>query len=69
MGKECKVEGCSAPHSAKGYCERHYTQFRRHGHIISAERLLSPRIGVRRKGGYVFIFLMLNTQEQTNEDT
>lgn len=31
--KECKVDGCSNPHLAKGYCSRHYRQTKRRGYI------------------------------------
>lgn len=29
----CSVEGCNGKHVGKGYCMKHYKQFRRHGHI------------------------------------
>lgn len=32
--KMCKVEGCNGKHVAKGYCKKHYQQYKRHGHII-----------------------------------
>lgn len=51
----CCVEGCNEPYHANGYCRRHYTQFRKHGKIISVDRILSPRIGERKKGGYVYL--------------
>ena len=31
--KECKVEGCSKQSHARGFCTRHYAQWRRHGII------------------------------------
>ena len=34
MSKKCKVDGCNNKHLAKGYCEKHYAQVRRHGHIL-----------------------------------
>jgi hypothetical protein len=32
-GKGCKVRGCSEKHAAKGYCLKHYSQWRYHGHV------------------------------------
>ena len=32
--RTCSVEGCENKHKAKGYCRKHYTQFRRHGYIL-----------------------------------
>jgi len=29
----CCVQGCTAPHHAKGYCKSHYSQLRRRGQI------------------------------------
>ncbi|SRR5258706_5248209 len=34
--KTCSVEGCSDPHLAKGFCDRHYKQWRKHGEITKA---------------------------------
>ena len=31
--KECKVEGCSRKSHARGFCTRHYAQWKRHGII------------------------------------
>lgn len=31
--KKCKVNGCNNKHCAKGYCEKHYRQFKKFGHI------------------------------------
>ena len=55
MEKVCSVEGCNSPHSAKGYCLRHYLQFHRHGKIISIDRLVAERTGQKMKMGYVYI--------------
>lgn len=32
--KICTVEGCENKHYAKGYCAKHYKQFKNHGHIL-----------------------------------
>lgn len=32
--KICSVERCGNKHYAKGYCQKHYMQFKRHGEII-----------------------------------
>ena len=31
--KKCKVEGCNGVHKAKGYCAKHYAQYKRHGEV------------------------------------
>lgn len=31
MHTDCSVDGCTAPHNAKGFCGAHYRNFRRHG--------------------------------------
>ena len=32
------MEGCTAPHHAKGYCKSHYSQLRRHGDVEDSAR-------------------------------
>lgn len=32
--RTCSVEGCNGKHVGKGYCRKHYSQYRRHGHIL-----------------------------------
>ena len=32
--RTCSVENCDCRHYAKGYCAKHYYQFKRHGHIL-----------------------------------
>ena len=39
--KLCSVEGCNRKHEAKGYCDKHYKQFKKHGRIIDDE--LKPK--------------------------
>lgn len=34
MSKKCSVEGCNNKYRCKGYCNRHYKQFRKHGRIL-----------------------------------
>lgn len=51
----CLVDGCDAPHEAKGYCSRHYSQILKHGKIVFIERVLSPKIGLRKRGGYIYV--------------
>ena len=38
MSKTCSVEGCNNKHKAKGYCNKHYYQFKRHGYILERTR-------------------------------
>ena len=42
--EHCKFEGCSKPHSAKGYCERHWARLRRHGDPASVNTTSSEEI-------------------------
>lgn len=32
--KSCSVQGCSNIEAAKGWCQKHYMRFQRHGHIL-----------------------------------
>lgn len=36
--KICKVDGCNCKVHAKGYCDRHYRQFKKHGKIIIGKK-------------------------------
>lgn len=36
--RTCKVQNCNNKHKAKGYCSKHYYQFKRHGHILERTR-------------------------------
>lgn len=38
MKKKCTIEGCDKPHKAKGYCNTHYTIFKRTGSPFSSLR-------------------------------
>ena len=55
MNNMCIVDGCNEARNSKGYCMRHYSQFRRHGKIISVGRMIAPKMGQRMKMGYVYI--------------
>jgi hypothetical protein len=37
--KLCSVESCEKKHWARGYCQRHYYQAKRHGHITPNEEM------------------------------
>ena len=39
--KPCKANGCKNRHKAKGYCEKHYVQIRRHGKLFAT--MQAPR--------------------------
>lgn len=36
--KTCKVEGCNGKHKAKGYCDKHYQQYKKYGYILDRSR-------------------------------
>lgn len=38
MSKKCSIEGCENKYKCKGYCEKHYLQFKRYGHILERTR-------------------------------
>lgn len=38
MCKTCSVEGCENKYYKKGYCSKHYSQVRKHGHILERTR-------------------------------
>ena len=38
MKETCSVEGCDNKYLAKGYCDKHYRQFKRHGKILERTR-------------------------------
>lgn len=44
MSKKCTVDGCNNKHRCKGYCQKHYRQFKRHGHILERTRFDSNEI-------------------------
>jgi len=37
-GAICAADGCEAPHSAKGYCNKHYHRVKAHGTIDATNR-------------------------------
>ena len=42
--KKCTVEGCENKHKAKGYCGKHYAQFKRYGCILERTRFCANEI-------------------------
>jgi len=32
---KCSVEGCNEKHKAKGYCNRHYRQYKKYGEVLT----------------------------------
>lgn len=63
--KICSVEGCNKKHFGKGYCEKHYTQIRRHGKILDRTRH-DPNEIIDR-GNHVVMFLYDMKQEKIAE--
>ena len=41
---KCKVEGCNNKHYGKGYCSKHYQQYKRCGHILNRTKFDSNEI-------------------------
>ncbi len=48
--KQCSVDGCGNKHFAKGYCSKHYSQWRRHGKIF--ERTIFSKNKIVAHEGY-----------------
>lgn len=44
--RTCKIEGCENKHDARGYCQKHYLRYKRHGDPL----YLSPRNSNRKHG-------------------
>lgn len=63
MSKTCSVEGCNGKHKAKGYCCKHYTQFRRYGHVL--ERTTHDKNEIIDCGDYAEMILYNNKGEET----
>lgn len=40
--RTCSVDGCSNPHLARGWCNRHYHQWKRHGDPLASGKLTGP---------------------------
>lgn len=38
MSHECSVDGCHSEHEARGYCDKHYRRFLRHGSPYHLEK-------------------------------
>lgn len=39
MCKTCKVKGCNNKHKAKGFCQKHYYHYNKHGHVPERTKL------------------------------
>lgn len=51
--RRCSVEGCGAPHDAKGYCHSHYKRWKLHGNPLIVK--VGPRgSGWRDRKGYQY---------------
>lgn len=62
MSKTCSVEGCNGKHQAKGYCNRHYKQFKRHGCIL--ERTKNDANEIIEHDDYAEMILYNNKGEE-----
>ena len=55
--KICKVEGCNGKHCAKGLCQKHYYQYKRHGHILEHTRFDKNEIIIDELNDCAYIIL------------
>lgn len=62
MSKTCSVEGCNGKHLAKGYCDKHYRQIRKYGHIL--ERTIYDKNNVIEYEDYAEVVLYDNKGEE-----
>lgn len=42
--KKCSIEGCNGKHKAKGYCAKHYMQYKRYGEVKERTKFDSNEI-------------------------
>ena len=63
--KNCSVEGCDNEHLARGYCSKHYKQFKRHGKILERTRYDVNEIII--KENYAEIILYNNKNEESGK--
>jgi hypothetical protein len=62
MCKTCKVDGCNGKHLAKGFCDKHYRQFKRYGHIL--ERTIYDANEIIEYDDYAEIILYNNNNKE-----
>lgn len=60
--KMCSVEGCNGKHYGKGYCERHYQQFKKHGKILCIESL-KEKNEIKIHDDYIEVFIKNKDRE------
>lgn len=54
----CKIISCDRPHLAKGYCGKHYQQFRKYGQIMAFGRKETNPILIEGESAKVLLFSM-----------
>lgn len=71
---KCKIENCNLKHKAKGYCNTHYTLFKRTGSPFSSKRRTSidinidPLIKASYKSYYAMLARTLNKNNPRYKD-
>jgi hypothetical protein len=55
VGAECKIEGCSASAVGRGWCNKHWQRWKKHGDPLVVERVRNREYGHTRvnNNGYV----------------
>ena len=61
--KICKVDNCNLKHSAKGYCAKHYAQFKRNGRILTRTKYTPNEIII--KPNYAEMVLYNSKMQET----
>lgn len=62
MFKKCKVKNCDNKCHGKGYCDKHYRQFKRYGKIL--ERTIRDKNEIINYGDYCEICLYNNKKQE-----
>ena len=62
MSKTCSVDNCNNKHYSKGYCKKHYQQFKRYGHVL--ERTTHDKNEMIDCGDYAEMILYNNKGEE-----
>lgn len=65
MSKVCSVEGCNGKHHSKGYCSRHYQQFKKYGFVTHVGRSEKDLNEIVEYDNYAEIILYNKACEET----
>lgn len=61
--KECSIETCNSKHYGKGYCQKHYWQFKRTGKVLE-NTLKDFNVVIEKNNYYEIILVSVKTNKQ-----